>query len=337
MPASTIRDLSDDFTEDLIHSQIGISTRKLTLRSEVFKELQELTTEARNPKSRNIDRASPIDILRIINGEDQLVPIAVGKEIPNIAKAVEFIVESFGSGGRLIYVGAGTSGRLGVLDASECPPTFGSLPETIQAIIAGGDAALRQSAEGIEDSMEAGAEAITHSSVSEKDTVVGICASGRTPFVIGALRRAKEVGARTVAVTTNPGSKITGFAQVSIAPVVGPEVIAGSTRMKSGTAQKLVLNMLTTASMILIGKVYENLMIDLRPISEKLMERAKGIIMILTGMNYDEANRIYELSGRDVKLSTIMLRGKIDLEEARRLLIKAGGRVALALDYASRE
>jgi N-acetylmuramic acid 6-phosphate etherase len=307
------------------------------LSSEVFEELQELTTEARNPRSMNIDRASPMEILRIINDEDRLVSIAVGREIPNIAKAVEFVVESFRGGGRLIYVGAGTSGRLGVLDASECPPTFSSPPEMVQALIAGGDVALRQPVEGTEDSMEAGAEAITRSSVSSKDTVVGICASGRTPFVLGALGRAAELGAKTVAVTTNPGSKITAFARVTIAPSVGPEVIAGSTRMKSGTAQKLVLNMLTTASMILIGKVYENLMIDLRPNSEKLMERAKGIIMILTGTGYDQANSIYERSGRDVKLSIIVLKGKVDLEGARQILIRAGGRVALALDSISRE
>jgi len=300
----------------------------------VFKELQELATEARNPKSANIGKASVIDILRIINDEDQLVPTAVRKEIPNIAQAIAFIVESFKVGGRLIYVGAGTSGRLGVLDSSECPPTFSSPPHMVQAIMAGGDAALRQSVEGAEDSVDEGAAAINRSSVSDKDTVVGICASGRTPFVIGALTRAAELGARTVAVTTNPGSRITKSAKVSIAPDVGAEVIAGSTRMKSGTAQKLVLNMLSTASMIMIGKVYENLMIDLRPLSEKLIERAKGILMILTGASYDQASSVYERSGRDVKVSIIMFKGGVDPQRARQLLEKAGGRVAMALDYA---
>lgn len=304
------------------------------MSGEVFKELQELATEARNPKSTNIDKASTIDILRIINDEDQLVPTAVRKEIPNIAQAIGFIVESFRSGGRLIYVGAGTSGRLGVLDSSECPPTFSSPPHMVQAIMAGGDVALMQPVEGAEDSMEEGAAAINRSSVSDKDTVVGICASGRTPFVIGALTRAAELGARTVAVTTNPGSRITKSAKVSIVPDVGPEVIAGSTRMKSGTAQKLVLNMLSTASMVLIGKVYGNLMIDLRPLSGKLIERAKGILMILTGASYDQASSVYERSGRDVKVSILMLKGGVDLPKARQLLEKADGRVAMALDYA---
>jgi len=303
---------------------------------EVFKELQELATEARNPKSENIDKASAIDVLRIINDEDQLVPAAVSKEIPKIAQAIGFIVESFRSGGRLIYVGAGTSGRLGVLDSSECPPTFSSPPNMVQAIIAGGDVALRQSVEGAEDSIEEGAAAMSRSSVSDKDTVVGICASGRTPFVIGALTRAAELGARTVAVTTNPGSRITKSAMVSIAPDVGPEVIAGSTRMKSGTAQKLVLNMLSTTSMVLIGKVYGNLMIDLRPLSEKLMERAKGILMMITGASYDQASSAYERSGRDVKASILMLKGGVDLPKARQMLEKADGRVAMALDYARR-
>jgi len=300
----------------------------------VFKELQELATEARNPKSTSIDKASVIDILRIINDEDQLVPTAVRKEIPNIAQAIAFIVESFRGGGRLIYVGAGTSGRLGVLDSSECPPTFSSPPHMVQAIMAGGDAALRQPVEGAEDSMDEGAAAINRCTVSGKDTVVGICASGRTPFVIGALTRAAELGASTVAVTTNPGSRITKSAKVSIAPDVGAEVIAGSTRMKSGTAQKLVLNMLSTASMVLIGKVYENLMIDLRPLSEKLIERAKGMLMILTGASYDQASSVYERSGRDVKVSILMLKGGVDPLRAGQLLEKARGRVAMAIEYA---
>lgn len=297
-----------------------------------MEELKSLATEARNPRSIEIDRASAVNILRLINDEDKLVAIAVEREIPRIAKAVDIIIESFKDGGRLIYVGAGTSGRLGVLDAAECPPTFSSPPEMVEAIIAGGDIALRRPVEGAEDSAEAGAEAISARSVSAKDTVVGICASGRTPFVIGALKGAAKVGARTVALTTNPGSKIAALADIAIAPDVGPEVIAGSTRMKSGTAQKLVLNMLTTASMILMGKVYENLMIDLSPLSEKLRERAKGIIMILTGASYDEASDVYERSDHDVKLSIIMLKGKVDLTKARDLLERNGGRVALALD-----
>ncbi len=304
------------------------------MKSSVLRELEELTTEARNPKSTNIDRESTLGILRIINEEDKLVPLAIEKELPKIVKAVDSIVESFRAGGRLIYIGAGTSGRLGVLDASECPPTFGSPPEMVQAIIAGGDSALRQPIEGAEDSIQAGASAIMRCSISPKDVVVGICASGRTPFVIGALKKANELGAKTVALTTNPGSKITKYAKISIAPDVGPEVIAGSTRMKSGTAQKLVLNMLTTASMILLGKVYGNLMIDLKPLSEKLRERAKGMIMLLTGASYEEASRIYKESGEDVKLSILILKGRLSPDSAKSFLQKANGRVSLALDYA---
>ncbi|MBO3803874.1 MAG: N-acetylmuramic acid 6-phosphate etherase [Candidatus Brockarchaeota archaeon] len=306
------------------------------MKSEVLRELEELATEARNPKSANIDREGAEGILRIINEEDKLVPLAVEREIPKIAEAVESIVESFREGGRLIYVGAGTSGRLGVLDAAECPPTFSSPPEMVQAIIAGGDVALRQPVEGAEDSQEAGADAIARCSVSKKDAVVGICASGRTPFVIGALEKANELGARTIALTTNPGSKITKHAKISIAPDVGPEVIAGSTRMKSGTAQKLVLNMLTTASMILMGKVYGNFMVDLKPLSEKLRERAKGIIMVLTGASYEEASRVYEETGEDVKLSILAIKGKLSLDAAKALLQKANGRISLALDYATK-
>ncbi|MGQ9514423.1 MAG: N-acetylmuramic acid 6-phosphate etherase [Thermoproteota archaeon] len=307
------------------------------MKSEVLRELEELVTEARNPKSANIDRESTVGILRIINDEDKLVPYAVEKEIPNIAKAVDLIVESFRAGGRLIYVGAGTSGRLGVLDASECPPTFSIPPEMVQAIIAGGEIALRQPVEGEEDSMQAGADAILRYMVSSKDTVVGICASGRTPFVIGALEKANELGASTIALTTNPGSKITRYARISIVPLVGPEVIAGSTRMKSGTAQKLVLNMLTTASMILLGKVYGNLMIDLKPLSEKLIERAKGIIMTLTGASYDEVSRVYEESGKDVKLSILIIMGRFSFDEAKTLLLKANGRLTIALDYVTQD
>ncbi len=300
--------------------------------SEVFDELLGLETEARNPRSTTIDRMSIEDILRLINSEDKTVPPAVEKEIPNIAKAVRFAIESFKSGGRLIYVGAGTSGRLGVLDASECPPTFGSDPNMVVGIIAGGPEALRRAMEGAEDIEEAGARALDEARVTPKDTIVGLSASGRTPFVIGALDFARAIGCKTVAISTNPKPKMKDHADVTIAPAVGPEVVTGSTRMKSGTAQKLVLNMITTTAMIGIGKAYQNLMVDMRPWSSKLRERSKRIIMELTGVDYQKANAVFEESGRDLKSALVMVETGVNPEEAGKLLKSADGHVFKAID-----
>ncbi|MFB6248312.1 MAG: N-acetylmuramic acid 6-phosphate etherase, partial [Salinibacter sp.] len=239
-------------------------------RSPLFEQLQSLATEQRNPRSAHIDTASTEEILRVINTEDHLVPIAVRRELPRIAEAVDHVVEAFEHGGRLFYVGAGTSGRLGVVDASECPPTFGTDPEMVQGLIAGGKEAVFRSQEGAEDVPEKGAEALEARGVTDTDVVCGIASSGRTPYVVGAVEHARDqIGCPTLFVTTVPREELDVAPDVAICPVVGPEVIMGSTRMKSGTAQKLVLNMITTAAMVRLGKVYENMMVDLQRTSDK--------------------------------------------------------------------
>ena len=302
--------------------------------SDVFDELLSLETESRNPRSTNIDRLSVVDILKLMNAEDKTVPLAVEKEIPNIARAVEFVTESFRAGGRLIYVGAGTSGRLGVLDAAECSPTFGADPGMVVGIIAGGWDALRRSMEGSEDDEEGGARALDEIKIARKDTVIGMSASGRTPFVIAALDFAKTIGCKTVGISTNPNPKMKEHVDVMIAPAVGPEVITGSTRMKSGTAQKLVLNMISTTAMIGIGKVYQNLMVDLRPWSSKLRERSKRIIMELTGVDYQRADNAFEASGRDLKVALVMVETGAEPGRAKELLRTSGGHVFKAIEIA---
>jgi len=247
----------------------------------LFEELQALATEQRNPHSTHIDTASVEEILRVINTEDHRVPIAVRREISHIAEAVKIVVRAFKQGGRLFYVGAGTSGRLGVVDASECPPTFGTDPEQVQGIIAGGREAVFRSQEGAEDDPADGAAALDARGVTAQDVVCGIASSGRTPFVVGAVEHARDaIGCPTLFVTTVPRAEFSLDVDVAICPEVGPEVLMGSTRMKSGTAQKLVLNMLTTAAMVRCGKVYENMMVDLQRTSEKLVERAHRTVMM---------------------------------------------------------
>jgi N-acetylmuramic acid 6-phosphate etherase len=245
--------------------------------------------------------------------------------LPAIARAVDSIVTAFGKGARLVYIGAGTSGRLGVLDAAECPPTFGVPQAMVVGLIAGGAAALTNAVEGAEDDAEAGAEALRRISVTAADALVGIAASGRTPYVIGALDYAKSLGATTVGLTCNPDSAIARQVDISIAPVVGPEVVTGSTRMKSGTAHKLVLNMLSTASMIRIGKVFENLMVDLHPSNAKLLTRAARIVMEATGCDEPAAERALQASGRDVKLAVLMVATGLPADAARQALAAAGG------------
>ncbi len=298
----------------------------------LFDQLSKLTTEQRNPASMEIDAKSIPEILNIINNEDKEVPLAVGKEIPYITKAVELVVETFKKGGQLIYVGAGTSGRLGILDASECPPTFGTPPEVVQGIIAGGPQALFRSQEGAEDKEEGGAEAMVEKNVNAKDIVCGIAASRRTPFVVGAIKKAHELGAKTLYVTTNPRSEFNLSVDVAICPEVGPEVIMGSTRMKSGTAQKLVLNMITTASMIRLGKVYENMMIDLQMTSQKLVERSKRVTMIVTGADYETAERVLKEAKGHVKTAIVMIKANVGFEEAKERLGKADGFVRAAIE-----
>jgi len=299
----------------------------------IFEELNNLTTEQRNPKSMDIDAGSTLEILEIINEEDKTVPEAVRKELKYIEQAVEIIVSVLKNGGRLLYFGAGTSGRLGIIDASECPPTFGTPYGLIEGFIAGGREAMFRAQEGAEDYEENGAKDVMSANVTSKDVVCGIAASRRTPYVVGAIKKAKEIGAKTLFVTTNPRKdfKIKEV-DIAICPNVGPEIIMGSTRMKSGTAQKLVLNMLTTTAMIRLGKVYENMMIDLQMTNKKLVERSKKIIMIITGISYEEAEAYLKKAGGHVKTALVMIKAGIDAEEARKRLEKADGFVRRALE-----
>jgi len=290
-------------------------------------------TEGRSPYT-ELDALSTREILEIINLEDRKVPEAVGKEIPKIERAVELIVGAFAKGGRLFYIGAGTSGRLGVLDASECPPTFGVSHDLVQGIIAGGDAALRHSSEEAEDRPEGGAQDIARAGVGPDDVVVGIAASGRTPYVLGALAEARRRGAATVALVCNPKAEIEAYADVVIAPVVGPEVLMGSTRMKAGTAQKLVLNMLSTTAMIRSGKAYSNLMVDLQAANDKLKVRALRIIRLATGCTQQEAEEAFRATKGRAKPAIVMLLAGVGAEKAEALLEEAGGFVRRALELA---
>ena len=298
----------------------------------IFSELERLATEQRNPRSMRIDLAPVEEILRIINEEDHLVAPAVQREIPYIVQAVEIIVDGLEQGGRLFYAGAGTSGRLGIVDASECPPTFGTNPEMVQGLIAGGRAAVFRSQEGAEDLESNGVQALTEAGVTPPDVVCGIAASRRTPFVVGAVRHARSIGCKTLFVTCNPRSRFDLDVDVAICPEVGPEVVMGSTRMKSGTAQKLVLNMLTTASMIRLGKVYENMMVDLRMSNRKLVERSRRIVMTITGVSYAEASELLDRAGGHVKTALVMNLAGASKEEAAARLEKAGGFVRPAIE-----
>ena len=298
----------------------------------LISELEQLVSEGRNPNTMHIDLLPTFDILREINYEDQTVPIAVEKVIPAIAAAVNQIVAAFQKGGRLIYMGAGTSGRLGVLDASECPPTFSVPPEMVIGLIAGGPDALRRSIEGAEDDPEQGRQALEEINLTKDDVVVGIAVSGRTPYVIGGLNYAKSIGAFTAALSCNPNSIIAGIADLAISPVVGPEILTGSTRLKSGTAQKLILNMLTTASMIRIGKSYQNLMVDVSASNKKLVARAARIVMQATGCSQQEARRVLDLTGNDVKLAILMEITGMGIEEARTALQNADGFLRKAIN-----
>ncbi len=296
----------------------------------LFKELEKLATEQRNPRSMQIDTASVGDILRIMSEEDRLVPAAVHAELAYIEEAVNVIVRAFRAGGRLFYAGAGTSGRLGILDASECPPTFGSPPEMVQGLIAGGRAAVFTSQEGAEDHEESGARAVQEAGITPRDVVCGIAASRRTPYVVGAVKMAREIGAKTLFVTCTPRAGFTLPVDVAMCPVVGPEVIMGSTRLKSGTAQKLVLNMLTTASFIRMGKVYENMMVDLQMTNAKLVERSRRTIMTVTGLGYEEAAQLLRATDGHVKTALVMHLAGVGREEAGTRLARASGFVRLA-------
>ncbi|QOR08793.1 N-acetylmuramic acid 6-phosphate etherase [Haemophilus parainfluenzae] len=297
----------------------------------LLQTLSTLITEKRNPNSMHVDSWSALEIVQLMNQEDKQVPLAIEKCLPQIAQAVECIVAAFQQGGRLVYIGAGTSGRLGVLDASECPPTFGVSPEMVKGIIAGGERALRHPIEGAEDSKAQAVVDLQTIQFSSKDVLVGIAASGRTPYVIGALEYAKSLGSVTVSIASNPNSAMANIVDIAIDTVVGPEVLTGSSRLKSGTAQKLVLNMLTTASMILMGKCYQNLMVDVQASNEKLKARAIRIVMQATDCDKALAEEILKLADQNAKLAIMMILSGLDRAQAEALLEKHQGKLQLAL------
>ncbi|HCM89571.1 MULTISPECIES: N-acetylmuramic acid 6-phosphate etherase [Vagococcus] len=288
-------------------------------------DLTKLTTERRNDRTMHLDELSSLEILTIMNEEDAKVPLAIKEELPTINTVVEEIIKSFNKGGRLIYIGAGTSGRLGILDAAECVPTFGTDPEMVQGIIAGGNSAMTVAVEGAEDSKELAIEDLKNIKLNENDTVIGIAASGRTPYVIGGLEYAKSVNATTATIACNKNAEISNYAEFPIEVDAGAEVLTGSTRLKAGTTQKLILNMLSTVSMIGIGKVYNNLMVDVKATNEKLVERSKRIIMEATGCDYPTAENTFETSNQNVKLAIIMILTDVTKEEAAEKLTKGKG------------
>ena len=297
----------------------------------LLQTLSTLITEQRNPNSMHVDSLSALEIVQLMNDEDKQVPLAIEKCLPQIAQAVECIVAAFQQGGRLVYIGAGTSGRLGVLDASECPPTFGVSPEMVKGIIAGGERALRHPIEGAEDSKEQAVIDLQTIQFSSKDVLVGIAASGRTPYVVGALEYAKSLGSATVSIASNPNSAMANIVDIAIDTVVGPEVLTGSSRLKSGTAQKLVLNMLTTASMILMGKCYQNLMVDVQASNEKLKARAIRIVMQATDCDKALAEETLKQADQNAKLAIMMILSGLDRAQAEALLEKHHGKLQLAL------
>lgn len=292
---------------------------------ELFRKLEILLTEQRNPVSREIDLADSREIVRIINDEDKKVAEAVETRLDVIADAVDAIVEGFKQGGRLLYIGAGTSGRLGVLDAAECPPTFGTDPELVQGFIAGGEKAMFRAQEGAEDVEQYGAEEINRLKVTSVDVISGLAASGRTPYVHGALKRASEIGCKTILVTTVSAEQVDLDVDYLVDVPVGPEVIMGSTRMKSATAQKMILNMFTTGAMIRLGKVYENVMVDLQLTNKKLEERAKRIVMMLAKINYEEAEEMLDKADDHVKTALLMALSGLSKDEAIRKLQESDG------------
>ena len=294
--------------------------------------LENLLTEQRNPISEQIDAVSTLEMLRIINGEDQQVALAVEKSIPEIARAVDAIAEAIGNGGRLFYVGAGTSGRLGLLDAAECPPTFGVSPEMVQAVLAGGFEAAGKAKESGEDDPEAGVRDLAERGFTSSDVLVGITASGRTPYVLGAVDAARRLGALTAGISCTPASELARAVDIPITPITGAEVIAGSTRLKAGTATKLVLNMLSTGVMIRLGLVYGNLMVNVQPGNLKLEARARRIIAEIAGVSDERAGGLLGQAGRDVRTAAVMGRLDIGKPEAEELLRRAGGNVRRAIE-----
>lgn len=294
-------------------------------------DLTALTTESRNKETMNLDEMSPLEIARAMNREDEQAVLAVRKVLPQIAAAISWAAESLKAGGRIIYLGAGTSGRLGVLDAAECPPTFGVSPDTVVGIIAGGEGAFIKAREGVEDSVTLGEEDLKSKDLTSKDIVIGLAASGRTPYVIYGLQYAKRIGCRTVAIVCNLDSPLSQTADLAIEPVPGPEVLTGSTRLKAGTVQKLILNMISTGSMVGIGKVYQNLMVDVQQTNEKLKVRAQNIVMDVTDCSRERAAEALEASGGEVKTAIVMISKGCDPQQAKEQLEKAGGHIRQAI------
>jgi N-acetylmuramic acid 6-phosphate etherase len=292
---------------------------------------EHLLTEQPNPASESIDALPAEEVLRIINAEDRKVPDAVAREIPAIARAVDATVAAFQGGGRLFYIGAGTSGRLGVLDAAECPPTFGVEPEVVQGIIAGGERALARATEATEDDPNLGARDLLERGFTSNDVLVGIATSGRTPYVLGAVAEANRLGAVTVGISCTPESELSKMVKIPIALLVGPEIVAGSTRLKAGTATKLVLNMLTTATFIRMGYVFGNLMVNVQPKNAKLADRARRIIAQAAGVSYERAAELLAAAGDSVRTAIVMGRAGLNREEAEKRLAAAGGRISRAL------
>ncbi|WP_119326331.1 N-acetylmuramic acid 6-phosphate etherase [Companilactobacillus musae] len=294
-------------------------------------DLAKLSTETRNPNSMTLDTMSVAEILNLMNSEDQTVPQRIHEQLPQIEAAVEKVIQQFKNGGRLIYLGAGTSGRLGVLDAAECVPTFGTDPTLVQGLIAGGQSAMTVAVEGAEDSVNLAEEDLKNLQLNKNDSVVGLAASGRTPYVIGALKYAQKVGAATISISCNKDAEISKFADCPIEVVTGPEVLTGSTRLKAGTAQKLILNMISTTSMIKLGKAYQNLMIDVKPTNDKLVERSKRIIMQATDCGYQTAEKNFLAANKDVKVAIIMILTGTDKDTAIKNLKQNDGFVRKAM------
>ncbi|HEM7144595.1 TPA: N-acetylmuramic acid 6-phosphate etherase [Providencia stuartii] len=297
-------------------------------------DLSRMVTESRNAASTNIDQLSTIDMLQVINNEDKQVPLAVEKVLPQVAQLVDKVAQAFLNGGRLIYVGAGTSGRLGILDASECPPTYGTPHEQVVGLIAGGHQAIFRAVENAEDKPELGEQDLLNIQFNDKDVLVGIAASGRTPYVLGALAYARKVGAVTASISCNPNSPVANAADIAITPIVGPEVVTGSSRMKAGTAQKLVLNMVTTGAMIRIGKVFGNLMVDVEATNAKLVERQVKIVMEATECDRQTAELALQQCQRHCKTAILMILSGLDAQEARQLLSDNQGFIRTALNVA---
>lgn len=298
-------------------------------------DLSKMVTESRNAASTHIDQLPTLQMLQVINNEDKLVPLAVEKVLPEIAQLVDKVADAFLKGGRLIYSGAGTSGRLGILDASECPPTYGTPHEQVIGLIAGGHQAIFRAVENAEDKPELGEQDLKNIQFNEKDVLVGIAASGRTPYVLGALAYAKAVGATTAAISCNPNSPIANAADIAITPIVGAEVVTGSSRMKAGTAQKLVLNMITTGAMIRIGKVFGNLMVDVEATNAKLIERQTKIVMEATDCDRATAETALQQCDRHCKTAILMVLSGLNADDARQLLSKNNGFIRTALNMAS--